>query len=167
MQREEGRRKGQGRVGRPDSRRALQFVHKRHVLPGLSSHSGALLPCTALERVCMHSVMFVMRLPSIRMQLDSGGHWNCLYSPRHTLTTIAPRRSVLPWQPCSKGLRELRVRGKNQLLINSPTPSSRIFFLAPPMHSASVLSLEPWEVPLFPAQQCCPPQPLVLFTPTH
>lgn len=164
MQREEGRRKGQGRVGRPDSRRALQFVHKRHVLPGLSSHSGALLPCTALERVCMHSVMFVMRLPSVRMQLDSGGHWNCLYSPRHTLTTIAPRRSVLPWQPCSKGLRELRVRGKNQLLINSPTPSSRIFFLAPPMHSASVLSLEPWEVPLFPAQQCCPPTPCSLHS---
>lgn len=53
---------------------------------------------------------------------------------------------------------------KNQLPINSPTPSSCIFFLALSMHSASVLSLEPWEVPLLPAQQCCPPTPCSLHS---
>ena len=155
--------KGQGSPGRPDSRRTLTSVHTVAVLrsqSGVALGTTALLPCTALKHVCIHSATSVMWVPSVRMRLDSGGHWNSLCSPRHTLTTTVPRWNVLTLQPCNKEPKELGARGKISCLLPPQYHLLEFFPLLPPCTLPPCCPWSPGACPCSLCSRAAPP----LFT---
>lgn len=103
-----------------------------------------------------------MWVPSVRIRLDSGGHWNSLCSPRRTLTTT-PRQNVLTLQPYNKGLKELGARGKISCLL--PLQPHLLVF-SPLLPPCTLPPCCPWSPGACPCSLRCSAAPLALFTHT-